>query len=83
MQFNFAAPGSLYCAVDVTMLDTAQSVPSCPVPGYTIFISDQYGFYVPSAGLYDITIVFDEPCPVDGPYFAGFYVANDVSTLGV
>ena len=83
MQLNFAMAGSLYCATDITMLDAAQSSPSCPVPGYTIFISDQWGFYVPSAGLYDITIVFDEPVEVTEPYFAGFYVANDVSAMGV
>jgi len=83
MQLQFAAAGSLWCEVDITELDTAQSVPSCPVPGYTIAISDQWGFYVPCAGLYNVTIEFDVPVEVDGPYFAGFYIANDVLNLGV
>ncbi len=82
MMLNVAAAGSVYVSVDIEDLDPNQSLPSCPYPGFVIGLSEEWGYYLPEPGLYLFVVPFEEPVPVTGPYFCGFYIANDISGMG-
>jgi len=74
MPMSFAASTDIYVSVDIEGVDSSD--PSCPVPGELLSISSEYGLTVPEAGVYNIWIPLDTPCVVNGPFFAGFYIAN-------
>ncbi len=73
-------PCTLYVSVDVESADYTDE--QCPVPGELMSISSEYMFILdnPNYNLYQISVPLDSPAVVDGPYFAGFYLANIVDT---
>jgi hypothetical protein len=81
MELQFAAPGTVWASVDIEALHPDQSTESCPYPGGVIGISDEYGFYIPSGGVYVAIIPFNEPVVVNEPYFCGFYIAEDITAM--
>jgi hypothetical protein len=70
---------SLLISVDVEAVDL--SVPSCPVPGELLALSQTYQVNIPAPGMYQIETPLDTPYVVDGPFFAGFFFAEAVDTL--
>jgi hypothetical protein len=75
-------PCTLYVSVDVETVDL--SVAACPFPGDLLSISSEYMFVIPGEGLWQIAVPLDSAAVVNGPYFAGFYIANLIDTaLGV
>ncbi len=81
MELQFAAPGTVWASVDIEALHPDQSSESCPYPGGIIGISDEYGFYIPEAGVYSAVIPFNEPIVVNEPYFCGFYIVEDITAM--
>ena len=78
----FAMPCTLYTSVDVETANMTD--PSCPVPGDLLSISSEYMFRIPDAGLWHIAVPLDSVATVNEPYFAGFYISNEINdTLGV
>jgi len=76
MMFDAATP--LRVSVDIEDVDYT-TVPGCPIPGVLLAISADYMLEVPAGGGYfDIWIPLDTPIIVDGPFFAGFYIANPI-----
>ncbi len=69
-------PCTLFVSVDVESADLTD--PDCPVPGELLSLSSEYMFILDQAGynLYLISVPLDSTATVDGPYFAGFYIAN-------
>ncbi|MBD3402800.1 hypothetical protein GF420_07880 [candidate division GN15 bacterium] len=76
MPMVFQAGGQIVVSVDVESVDNSD--PSCPVPGQLIDSSSWWDLQVPGAGLYDIWIPLDTPIVVDGPFFAGFLISNQL-----
>ncbi len=74
MQMYFMAPTPLNVSVDIEDVDATD--PTCPVPGNLLAISSEYSTQVPGQGLYEIWVPLDTPYVVNGPFFAGFYIAN-------
>ncbi|MCK4632256.1 MAG: hypothetical protein KAT79_03235, partial [candidate division Zixibacteria bacterium] len=79
MPMTFAAPTDIYASVDVETVDLTD--PSCPFPGEMLTLSSQYQLAVPSAGIYSIWIPLDSPVIVNGPFFAGFFIANSLDLM--
>ena len=68
----------LTVSVDVESIDT-DTYPGCPIPGSTLAISSEYDVAIPSGGgLYEVWIPLDSPVIVNGPFFAGFFFANEI-----
>ena len=72
MAFDSATP--LEVTVFVTEVDSSN--PGCPTPGTVVATSSVHNFTVPDSGLYDIWVSLDTPVVVNGPFFAGFFIAN-------
>jgi len=73
-------PCTLYVSVDVETADMTD--PECPFPGDLLSLSSEYMFILDQTGynLYQITVPLDSAAVVDGPFFAGFYIANIIDT---
>ncbi len=81
MPMVFAAATVIYVSVDVEAVDP--TTPDCPFPDTIIAISSEYEVTVPGAGLYDIVVPLDVPVTVEGPFFAGFFLAGAIpETVG-
>jgi hypothetical protein len=78
MPMRFQKACSLTVSVDVEGVD--YSDPSCPVPGVLQALSSDWMLSVPAAGGYNIWIPLDSPVVVNGPFFAGVYLANVFDT---
>lgn len=76
MPMIFQAATPLIVSVDIEMVD--ESIPNCPTPGATLAMSADYQLNVPGAGVYDIWIPLDAPIVVNGPFFAGFFIGNQI-----
>ncbi len=74
MLFHEATPLSI--SVDIEAADMTN--PSCPVPGQLLSISSNYEVQVPEPGLYDLWVPLDSPVTVNGPFFAGFFIGNEL-----
>lgn len=77
MIFDAATP--ITVSVDVEAVDTT-SVPGCTVPGILLAVSSSWDAQVPQAGMYNIWVPLDTPVVVNGPFFAGFYIGNEIDT---
>lgn len=79
MPMKFDAGTELIVSVDIEAIDYA-TVPGCSVPGQMLTYSSDYELQVPAGGgEFNIWIPLDSPIVVDGPFFAGFYIANALS----
>ena len=74
MPMTFDSATQLIVSVDVSEADLSN--PNCPTPGPLVANSIQYVIDVPDSGLYDIWIPLDTGVVVNGPFFAGFFIAN-------
>ncbi|MDF1544476.1 MAG: dockerin type I repeat-containing protein [bacterium] len=61
---------------EVNILDVDWSDPSCPKPGTTLAISPVWEVPIPDPGLWSIPLELGTPVTVNGPFFAGFYMAD-------
>ncbi len=69
---------TIVVSADVEAVDSL-SYPDCPIPGDLLSISTDYSLTVPSGGgLYSIWIPLDSAVTVNGPFFAGFYIGNEL-----
>ncbi len=76
MIFNTGTP--LIVSVDIEAVDYT-TVAGCPVPGTVLAISQDWELVVPDGGgMYNIWIPLDEPIVVNEPFFAGFFIANQI-----
>jgi hypothetical protein len=66
--------GTIYVSVDIEDVDWSD--PSCPKPGSLFTISSLYEITL-EENFYLISIPLDTPIAVNGPYFAGAYIAPD------
>ena len=78
MYLWFDNPCTLYASVDVETVDLSE--PTCPAPGDLLSISSEYMFLIPEQGLWHIAIPLDSVAEVNGPYFAGFFIANAIDS---
>lgn len=76
MPMVFLGATDLVVSVDVEAVDLTD--PSCPYPGDMLAISSSYQLTIPEAGFYSLPIPLDEPVVVDGPFFAGFFIGNEL-----
>ncbi len=79
MPMTFAGATDIYASVDIETVDLTD--PSCPFPGEMLTLSSQYQLAVPQAGIYSIWIPLDSPLIVNGPFFAGFFIANSLDPM--
>ncbi len=79
MPVKFDAGSPLNVSVDVETVDYT-TIPGCTVPGEMIVFSTEYPLQVPAeGGSFNVWIPLDSPIVVNGPFFAGFYISNQVS----
>lgn len=80
----FASAGTLTISADIeTAIDKpGTSDLTCPFPGNALTITPNYDADIPGAGLYLISVPLDSDLVVTEPYFAGVYIANDVTPYG-
>jgi len=76
MPMTFQGAADLVVSVDVEAVDLSD--PTCPYPGDLLTISSSYQLTVPEAGFYSLPIPLDTPIVVNGPFFAGFFIANEL-----
>jgi len=75
------SPGSLYVQGFIADLNPEVSTPECPYPGEFIQITEIFPGYLDQAGVYMLTVDFEEPVAVYGPYFAGLYFDCDLTPM--
>lgn len=71
---TFADTTTLIYSGDIEAVDNTD--PSCPLPDTLTALSPTYQDFVPGPDGYDIWVEMDPPVVVDGPFFAGFYIAS-------
>jgi hypothetical protein len=77
MQFDGAT--ELVVSVDIETVDLT-TIAGCATPGEMLTYSIDYTLQVPSTGGgFNIWIPLDTPITVTGPFFAGFYIANELT----
>jgi len=75
MPMYLAAGVEIQVSVDVEEIDATD--PACPAPGQLIgAVSSTYNIQVPESAYWEISIPLDSPVTVNGPFFAGFFIAN-------
>lgn len=75
MPMYLAGGVEIQVSVDVEELDNSD--PACPAPGQVIgAVSSTYNLQVPESAYWEISIPLDSPVTVNGPFFAGFFLAN-------
>ena len=79
MPMTFDSATQLIVSVDVNDVDSSN--PGCLAPGALLGSSFLFELNVPGPGLYDIWIPFDTPVVVNGPFFAGFFIANTFDSV--
>jgi hypothetical protein len=79
MFLYYFAPSEDTFSVDIELPDPAG--PNCYLPGELVTVSSAYAVPIGEAGLWDVVIPLDTPVSVDGPFFAGFFIHNQVDTL--
>lgn len=76
MPMSFIAGTALTISIDIEEVDTL-SIPGCAIPGRMLTLSKDWDLTVPpGGGLFNIWIPLDTPIVVNGPFFAGFFIAN-------
>lgn len=83
MPMIFGTATDLVVSVDIEEIDDT-TIPDCPVPGNVLTVSTDWELSIPDGGgLFNVWIPLDTPVVVDGPFFAGFYLASAIdSTVG-
>lgn len=79
MTLALNAAGPISIQAFIADLDEANSTPDCPFPGAYIDTTAIFDGYIDAAGVYILSVDFEEPVTVYGPYFAGFFYACDMS----
>jgi len=79
MPMLFTGGTDLTVSVDIETIDYT-TIPGCATPGEMITFSEDWPLEVPSeGGGFNIWVELDTPVTVDGPFFAGFYIANQLA----
>lgn len=78
MPMYFAKATSVTVSVDIELPNTSN--PSCPTPGNALAISSNATLSTSAAGYYSLWVPLDSPITVNGPFFAGFFIASTVDT---
>lgn len=80
MPMIFGAAADLLISVDVEEVDDT-TIPGCTVPGNVLSVSSDWELTIPDGGgTYNIWIALDTPVVVNGPFFAGFYLASAIDS---
>jgi len=78
MPMIFGTAATIIVSVDVEAVDDT-TIPGCTVPGAVVSVSTEWELSIPEGGgIFNIWIPLDTPVVVNGPFFAGFYIASGI-----